>query len=319
MHRFFSAAFCLSMVLALSSAPARAADLITIGAAPMGGTYYPAALALAELINKHVPGVDARVEVTGGTMENPVLMEQGELEIGLANADVAFFAHKGQPPFEEPLKNIRAMFSGLAPGVVQYAVLAESGIVSIKDLAGKRVAVGPQGNSSGLLFGKVLEFYGLSLADVTPSYISFSDGVAELLDGHVDMAVVQAGLPAPGLQEAYASGRAVGIISFPEKERDAFLNKYPYYIPVTIPKDTYSGQTADVVTFATQNMVLVHAKLSEKEVYAITRAVFEHLPDLYAAHPSLESVTLKTAVSAPIPMHEGALRYFREMSATPGK
>lgn len=293
--------------------------LVTIGAAPLGGTYYPAALALAEIINKYAPNTEARVEVTGGTMDNPLLMQEGELQLGLANADIAGFAYNGDAPFQTPFTNIRAMFCGLAPGVVQYAVLADSGITSINDLAGKRVAVGPQGNSSGLLFSKVLRFYGIRLADVTRSYVSFSDGVAELMDGHVDMAIVQAGLPAPGLQEAFAGSRGIRILSFPKGERDAFLKKYPYYIPVTIPKNTYPKLARDVSTFATQNMVLIHKDIPADEAYIMTKAVFEHLPELHAAHPSLRSVSLKTAAQSPVPLHEGSLRYFRETAALPGE
>lgn len=302
------------------AAPSHAEQLITIGAAPMGGTYYPTGLALADIIAKYVPGLDARVEVTGGTIENPTLMQMGELQMGLANADVAYFAYKGMPPFKSPFTDIRALFSGLAPGVVQYAVLADSKITKIKDLEGKRVAVGPQGNSSGLLFMKVLEFYGMEPSSLTRSYVSFSDGISELLDGHVDMAIVQAGVPAPGLQEAFAGPRPIHIISFPEEERDALLEKYPYYVPYTIPKASYMGLAEEVITFATQNMVLVHASLSEDTVYAITKAVFEHLPDLYAAHPTLQSVTLNDAVTTSIPLHEGAARYFWEAATkTDGK
>ncbi len=294
-----------------------AEKLLTLGAAPLGGTYYPAAIALADIITRHVPETNVRVEVTGGTMENPALMQQGELQLGLANADVAFFAFNGNPPFKKPLADLRALFVGLAPGVVQYAVLEESGIRGIKDLAGKRVAVGPQGNSSGLLFAKMLQFYGVNADDVTRSYVSFADGVSELLDGHVDMAIVQAGLPAPGLQEAFTSGRNIRLISFPESERDAFLREYPYYIPVTIPLNTYPKQREDVITLATQNMVLVHADLDADLVHAIAEAVFEHLSVLHEAHPSMRSVTLENAARSPIPLHPGAARFFREKSVLP--
>lgn len=299
------------------TAPSYAETLLTLGAAPLGGTYYPAAIAIADIIAKHVPGTDVRVEVTGGTMENPALMQQGELQLGLANADAAFFAYHGKPPFDTPHADLRALFVGLAPGVVQYAVTDDSGIFTIKDLAGKRVAVGPQGNSSGLLFTKILHFYGLRDSDLTRSFVSFSDGVNELVDGNVDMAIVQAGLPAPGLQEAFTGHKKIRLISFPTAERDAFLREYPYYIPAVIPKTTYYGMDKDVTTLATQNMVLVHASLPDDLVHAMTKAIFEHLPELYAAHPSLRSVTLETAAKSPIPLHAGALRYFTEMTVTP--
>lgn len=315
--RLLAAAFLAAACTTGLAAPSYAGTLLTLGAAPLGGTYYPAAVAIADIITKHVPGTDVRVEVTGGTMENPALMQQGELQLGLANADAAFFAFYGKSPFGAPLGDLRALFIGLAPGVVHYAVTDESGIVTIKDLAGKCVAVGPQGNSSGLLFTKILNFYGLRDSDLTRSFVSFSDGVNELVDGHVDMAVVQAGLPAPALQEAFAGRQKIRILSFPEDERDAFLREYPYYIPATIPKSAYRGMDADVTTLATQNMVLVHASLPEELVYAITKAIFEHLPELHAAHPSLRAVTLEAAGRSPIPLHEGALRYFRQMAALP--
>ena len=309
----FLAINCIAGLASLSYAQ----HLITLGAAPLGGTYYPTGIALADILAKHIPNMDIRVEVTGGTIENPALMQQGELQMGLANADIAFFAYTGQAPFKEPLCDLRALFVGLAPGVVQYTVLAESEIRSIKDLAGKRIAVGPQGNSSGLLFAKILDFYGLSLGDVTRSFVSFSDGVSELMDGHVDMAIVQAGLPSPGLQEAFSGYSQVRILPFSDAERDAFLLKNPYYIPVTIPKNTYSGMTEDVPTLATQNMVLVHASLPNDLVYAMAKAIFEHLPELCAAHPSLRSISLDHAAKSPIPLHEGALRYFNELKALP--
>lgn len=314
MQKSMIAAFALAVCLTagLSVHAAAAPKLLTIGGAPLGGTYYPAALALADIIGKYVPETAARVEVTGGTMENPSLMQQGELQLALANVDVAYFAFHGEAPYKQPMPALRSLFVGLAPGVVQYAVLEESGIRSMRDLKGKRIAVGPQGNSSGLLFAKILQFYDIETTDVTRSFVSFADGVSELLDRHVDMAIVQAGLPAPGLQEAFASPRNVRILSFPQKERGALLQKYPYYIPVTIPKETYAKMNEDVTTLATRNMVLVHADVDSDTVYAVTKAVFEHLGELYAAHPSLRSVTLETASETPIPLHEGARRYFRE-------
>lgn len=315
--RFLLAALLAAACTAGFAAQACAETLLTLGAAPLGGTYYPAGIAIADIVARNVPETDVRVEVTGGTMENPALMQQGELQMGLANADVAFFAYNGKPPFKAPLADLRAMFVGLAPGVVQYAVLEESGIMDIRGLKGKRIAVGPQGNSSGLLFTKILQFHNIQTADVTRSFVSFSDGVNELLDGHVDMAIVQAGLPAPGLQEAFTGHRKIRILSFPEAVRDAFLHDHPYYIPVVIPKTTYPGMNADVTTLATQNMVLVHASLPDDLVYAMTKAVFENLPDLYAAHPSMRSVSLENAARSPIPLHDGAVRYFREMSVLP--
>ena len=64
-------------------------------------------------------------------------------------------------------------------------------------------------------------------------------------------------------------------------------------------------------------MMLVHKDVPEALVHDITAAVFEHLPELHAAHPSLRSVSLAAASGTPIPLHEGAKRYFMEHKALP--
>ena len=311
---FFRYTAFLGLVLCLAGVcPQRsqARELLTLGAAPLGGSYYPTAVGLADLIRKHSPA-DVRVEVTGGTVDNPLLMEQGELQLGLANTDMAFFAYTGQAPFPQKLTSLRALFTGLAPGTVQYVVKDASSIRSIKDLKGKRVAVGPQGNSSGLLFMKVLAFYGMGPGDVSLSFLSFSDGVNEILNGHVDMAIVQAGLPSPGLQEVFAGPTPIRILSFPESDLKAFLRDHPYYSATRVTKAHYAQLQEEVTTFSTNNMVLVRENVSNDLVYAITASVFEHLDDFRAVHPSARSVVLEKAADVPIPLHEGAARYFKE-------
>jgi TRAP transporter TAXI family solute receptor len=308
----FPAAFWLAVLLALPwGFAAQARELVTIGAAPLGGSYYPTAVGLADLITKY-GGVDARVEVTGGTVDNPLLMEQGELQLGLANTDMAYFAYEGKAPFPGKFSSLRALFTGLAPGTVQYVVQDGSGLKSIRDLKGRRVAVGPQGNSSGLLFLKILAFYGLRPSDVSLSFLSFSDGVNEMVSGHVDMAIVQAGLPSPGLQEVFAGSGRIRILSFPQADLDAFLQEHPYYAPMRITKNHYPQLAEEVNTFATSNMVLVRSSVPAETVRAITAAVFDHLDDFRATHPPARSVTLEKAADVPIPLHEGAARYFRE-------
>ena len=312
-HRTLARVACSLVVLATAmTGVARAERLLTIGAAPMGGTYYTAGVALAEMFKKFAPGVDARVEVTGGTVENPGLMQMGELDLGLANTDMAYFALNGMPPFKDNMGDLRGLFTGLAPGTVQYVVLDKSGIRTVSDLKGKRCAIGPQGNSSGLLFFKVLAHYGLQPADVTVSYLSFSDGVNAMLDGDVDMAIVQAGLPSPAIREAFAGSRKVNLITFTEDERAAFLKAHPYYIPQTITTADYPELPREILTFGTGNMVMVHKSLPADLVYKLTAAVFDHLDLFYQAHPTHRFVTLEGASQTSIPLHEGAARYFKE-------
>jgi TRAP transporter TAXI family solute receptor len=285
---------------------------IAIATAAAGGAYYPVGVGLSEIFTKAIPGMSVSVEVTGGTVENPGLVDIGDCEIGIANSDMAYFAMVGSTPFTKTHENIRGFINGMAPGVVHYAVLESSGIKTIDDLVGKRVAVGPQGNSTSLFLEKVLKLKGYSWNDIIPSYLSFSEGMQALADGKVAMAIASAGPPVSAVQELAATGKKFNLLEFDDEFRKKFLEAYPYYIAYDIPKATY-GLDHDTHTVATQNMLMVNAKLDADLVYQMTKAVFDNFSMLVAASPSAKTITLDIAPSTSIPLHEGAARYYKEM------
>ena len=299
-----------------AAAPAKKDEIpsqIAIATASAGGAYYPVGVGLSEILKKAFPNMSVSVEVTGGTVENPGLVNLGDCEIGIANSDMAYFALVGETPFEAEHPNLKGWINGMAPGVVHYAVLNNSGINTLADLKGKRIAVGPQGNSTSLFLAKVLGVLGISWDEITPSYLSFADGIQALVDGKVDMAIVSAGPPVSSIIELAASGKAWHLIDFDADFTAKFLEAYPYYISYTIPANTYNGQTADVHTTATTNMLMLNANLSEEFVYQMTKAAFENLSDWAAAANSVKTITLQDAPNTSIPLHEGAARYYREV------
>lgn len=152
---------------------------------------------------------------------------------------------------------------------------------------------------------------GYTWDDITPSYLSFSEGMQALSDGKVDMAIASAGPPVSAIQELAATGKAFRLLNFDDEFRARFLESYPYYIEYVIPKDTY-GLSEDVTTVATQNMVMVNANLDEELVYRMTKAIFENLDSLKAAAPAATDITLENAPKTDIPLHPGAERYYKE-------
>lgn len=284
---------------------------IAIATAGTGGAYYPVGVGLSEVLTKNMENLSVSVEVTGGTVENPGLVNIGSCEIGIANSDMAYFAMEGSEPFTTEHKNLRGFINGMAPGVVHYAVLENSGIKTLEDLVGKRIAVGPSGNSTSLFFDKVLQTMGYQWKDITPSYLSFSEGVQALIDGKVDMAIVSAGPPVAAIKELVASGKKFRLLEFKGDFKAKFLEAYPYYIEYTIPADVY-GLSQDTETVATTNMLMVYSELPEDFVYEITKLAMENLEYLGIAANSMKTVTLENAPLTSIPLHEGAARYYRE-------
>ena len=86
------------------------------------------------------------------------------------------------------------------------------------------------------------------------------------------------------------------------------------YFTDVIPKATYTGMTADNRNSSVSNILVVSAKMSDNEAYAIVKAVFDNMPELVRTHQEYSGVKLenqKTA-STPLPFHPGALKYFAE-------
>ena len=126
------------------------------------------------------------------------------------------------------------------------------------------------------------------------------------------MAIASAGPPVSAVQELAATGKKFNLLEFDDEFRKKFLEAYPYYIAYDIPKATY-GLDHDTHTVATQNMLMVNAKLDADLVYQMTKAVFDNFSMLVAASPSAKTITLDIAPSTSIPLHEGAARYYKEM------
>ena len=301
------------LLIGTSALPSIAArKFLSIATASLGGSYYPIGAGIADIINKNIANVECKVEVTGGGLENPKLVGTGEADLGFSNHN-AYFAYMGQEPYDRKYADVRLLFAGVAPGAYQIVVAADSGIVSIADLKGKRVALGPQGGGAVNQFPDMLKAHGLTMADLKPSFMSYEEGVLALSDGRLDAALISAPIPSPAIVELAASKRfKFNLITWSDSLREEFLKEYGYYTAVDIPKEVY-GLTNKTLTVGTVNLVMVNAKLDEDLVYEITKAIFENLDVLHGAHPSASSITLESAVGLrSIPFHPGAERYYRE-------
>ena len=125
------------------------------------GLYYPFGGAMASLWSEVLPGVNAKAEVTGGSVTNVIQVARQESDLGIAMADVVSSAYAGTGRFPEPLP-LRVLFTAY-PNIVHLLSLQGSGIRSLSDLAGKRVALGAQGSGTSVAALNMLTGLGLSV------------------------------------------------------------------------------------------------------------------------------------------------------------
>ena len=61
------------------------------------------------------------------------------------------------------------------------------------------------------------------------------------------------------------------------------------------------------------NFLVTSSAVSDDLAYQMTKLVFDSLPELYSAHAAAHGIKLETAaMGSPVPLHPGAIRYFKE-------
>jgi TRAP transporter TAXI family solute receptor len=304
------AAIGLGSALALIAATANAAEL-RIGTASQGGAFYPMGQSISTLVGKHAEDLTMVPIVTGGSVENPRLVNSGEVDIAITNNNLAVLANKGVGPYQKSgAMDLRAIGS-LHYSILHMMVLDGSGINSVADLKGKRVAVGPAGGGTIPFLGQVLALEGLTIEDITPSFLSYGDGFSQLADGNVDAAFALSGFPAGAVMQAQAN-KKLKFIPLSEEQLATALEKYPNYNKVTVPADVYNTD-ADGVVLGVNNMLIVDAGMDEDTAYAITKAIYGNLEEFRAENALAKQIDPERSMSLNTPLHPGASKYFEEV------
>ncbi len=302
----------LFALFALASLGAQDRVFVNIGTGGTAGTYYPLGGAMAELISKAYPYINATAVSTGASVANVNKLVEGEFQLVMVQNDVTYYAFNGTEMFKDNAKpNLRGMGT-LYGETIQIVTVSSSKVKSLNDLRGKRIAVGAAGSGTEVNCRQILEALGLSYKDVSPQYLNFAEAANGLRDGNVDVAVVTAGVPTAAIRDV-ASQKDVVILPVSNDLARKLIAKYPFYTKFLIPKDTYPKQGSDVQTLAVKAMLLVDASADDQLVYDMTKAIFTGTERLAMAHAQGANIKKASAQDGmPIPLHPGAKKFFEE-------
>ena len=286
------------------------AEELRIGTASQGGAFYPVGQAISSLVNKHADGLTMVPVVTQGSVQNPRLVNSGEVEIAITNNNLAVLANKGAAMYKKAgAMNLRAV-GALHFSILHMMTLADSPIETIADLKGKRIAVDPAGGGTIPFLNQVLGLYGMTIEDITPSFLSYGDGFSQLADGNVDAAFALSGYPAGAVMQAQAN-KSLKFIALPADKMAEALKKYPNYNEVIVPKDVYNT-AADGVVLGVNNVLIVDAGMDEEKVFQITQAIYGNMEEFAANNAIARQIVPENSLKLRIPLHPGAERYFRK-------
>jgi TRAP transporter TAXI family solute receptor len=297
------------LALAFSFGPVavQAQERITIGTGGTAGLFYVIGAGMAEVINKHLPGVTARAEVTGASVENVRRVAAGQQTIGFSSSSTLYEAKKGEKAFQSPQPV--AAIAYLYPAILQIAVISDK-FKTMDDLKDATINLGPPGSNSAVLAERLLAAYGVFNKDKA-RYLSYAEGTKAMLNGTIDAAVVLAGAPTAALVEL-AAQRDMRLLSVEPARVDKMLKEYSFYQVYTIAPGTYKGQTAPVAVINDPAVLFTNEKADEKLIYDIAKTLFTHLDELGAVHVQAKEIKLETATRTPIDLHPGAKRFFDE-------
>ena len=295
-------------IMILACAPANDRQEIRLGTAALGGAYYPLGQGLSSLVTQHLDGVSMVPIVTRGAVENPRLIARGDIELALTNADLAYFAYNGQRPYGEPLNILAA--GALHPSVLHLISRADGEISTFEQLEGKRIALGAAGGPTVSLARLLLEAHGMSLDDVVPSFLSYSDGFSQLGDGNIDAAFALAGYPAAGVLQTRAT-QDLSFIQIDSEIMAQFIIENPYYYLLDMPKEVYDTNMGSTL-LAVPNILIVSGNADADFVFDIVGSIYGNLQQLQQTNAIAQQIDLSQIEHLPIPLHPGASQYFMQ-------
>jgi len=287
---------------------------ISIATGGTAGAYYPIGGAMASVITNTLDYVNATAESTGASIDNANLIQDSESDLALLQNDTAYYAATATvlDAFKTEYDNLLGM-AVLYPETIQIVATASSGIKTVEDLVGKKVAIGAPGSGTEANANQILAAYGLTYDDLGKAdYLSFAEAGEQLQNGQIDAAFVTAALPNAAITEV-AQVTDIVIVEIESEYVKKLAEDYPFYVEITIPAGTYKGQEEDVASTAVMAMLAVRGDLEEDVVYDITKAIFEGLDTIAKSHDMAKQITLEKALDGmPLEMHPGAKKYFDE-------
>ncbi len=322
-------AVALGTLLAGATARADEPHFFRIGTAGTTGTYFQIGGIIANAISNPpgspscerggscgVPGLVAVAQATQGSVENVDLIGKGQLEAALAQADVTSWAYHGTGIFKSraPITDLRAI-AALFPESLHVVVQRDGPIASLKDLKGKRVAIGEKESGTLVDARIVLEAAGLTERDIKPDFSRLGEAAAGLRAGTFDAFFLLGGYPIPAVSELAAS-TPIRLLPIGEDLFDKLKRRYPFFSRSEIPASAYPGLPDDVSTVGINALFIVGEAVPEPLVYAITKSLWSEATHnlLLSRSPTGSRILLAHALDGlDIPLHPGARRYYREI------
>ncbi|HVK25788.1 MAG TPA: TAXI family TRAP transporter solute-binding subunit [Actinokineospora sp.] len=280
---------------------------LRIAAGVPSGVYHTLSVSLAGSWQTQL-GIDRpEVLATSGSPENLRKLCAGEADIAFSAADVAARPTTGP-------RHPRAL-ARIYDDYLHVVVRGDGPIHSLAGLRGTRVAIGAPESGVAFIADRLLAISGLDAPGaLTTRDLGLTDAVAAFKRGEVDAFFWSGGLPTRAITDL-AAVVPLRLLDLTD-DMPAMRNQYPVYNTASIPVTTYNLAGGPVTTLAVPNFLLVTDALPDDVAEALVSGLFAAQDDLIKANRAALSIDVHSAIETdPIPLHPGAMRYFRDQKA----
>ena len=290
---------------------------ITIGSNPAGSVYFLLASGFAKLFQEKM-SIRSTAQPHAGSSVYLPLMEAGEITLGLNNSLDSGMAVEGQEPYKSKFTKVR-MLARIWILPYAYMVKDSSGIKTMADLAGKNVAVKVKTNVSLRRANEAM----LATADITPAKINALDsggvvaGINMVVQDRAHAATVALAMPAMRKNHAAVPG-GLRIVPLGPKGTDDFLGaRMPglYTMKVSHSKRFPFVKGENVTIGAFDTYMNAGSTVAEEDAYAMVKTMHTNWKEMQEQYPPLRSTPVKGILidNFTMPVHEGAVKYYKEI------
>ena len=273
------------------------------------GVYFDYGTQLAVTLHDRL-GARFSGQRTAGSVDNLQRVGDGRAVLGFAQGDAVADAAAGTGAFATPIPVVAV--ARLYDEYVHIVVRDDSTVRTLRDLAGRSVSLGARGSGVEVLAQRVLSAAGVDVSSVHNAQAGLEDSITALRRGQIDAFFWVGGLPTPGI-EALAAASPIRLLSIPPAVVDAVNAAHNgAYRQADFPVGVY-GIDASTVTMTVPNYLVCRRDTSESLIHDVTATLFDARATLAARVPAAALLDRRQALfTDPIPLHPGAIRYYRE-------
>lgn len=316
----FSLVLFIALVVISGYGSASQPLMLTISAGSSASPWYIMAAKLGDYFEREVPDSITNV-MAGGSVGNPILVEDGTVDVAVTGTNDFFAAFKGNVPFDNPI-DLLAIANDEALCPFQFLVLKNTGLTSIEQMIEEKypikIVTFSKGGSPEIAARRLLQEYGITWEDIESwggkvNFLSWADCGSYIRDGHANAIVGTTGYPHATFTEI-ASFADVNLLPPKAEAIDNMIEKYGYK-NITIPKGAYNGLTSEAIpSFGWSGVWFTSPGTSDDIAYTMAKIFYENSEEIKELHQTFMAVDKnKLADDLFGRIHPGAEKFYKEV------